>query len=158
MRNILITGSFVVAAVLWAAPAGAHAAAPTIYRDTGSGSFVDSSTCADPLGVDYDNDEVVHEFTDANGQLTSVRYTGPVHLTYTNFTTGVAYSPNSFGPGVYDVSTGVLTLTGSNGAVWDPDGILVAHQGRLVYDADAAIVSWVGHSAGVCEAVGSTPA
>ena len=139
-------------------PATAEAAPPLTAHDTGSGSFVDRATCTDPVRVTFDYDEVLHEFVDAAGDVQRISYTGTVHVSYTNLSTGASYTPNSSGPATVDLATGVVVARGSNGTVWTDQGTLVAAQGRIVYAADGAIVSMVGHATEVCTAIGSAPA
>jgi hypothetical protein len=75
-------------------PPTAEATSPLISRDIGGGAFVDVATCVDPLGVVLDYAEVVHQF----------------HITYTNLSNGLTYSPNSSGPGTIDLMADAVVL------------------------------------------------
>ncbi len=49
-------------------------------------------------------------------------------------------------------------IRGGNGAVFDSNGVLIATDGRIVFDASGNIISIVGHQNNVCDELGSTPA
>jgi hypothetical protein len=137
--------------------ASARAVPPDNTRQSGSDSFITRNTCADPVRVDSQWSVVVHTHYDAAGDQTRVQYTGTTRITYTDLTNLNSYSPNSSGPGTYDTVSGATVIRGSNGAVFNNDGILVSTSGRIVYDANFNIVSIVGKQRPVCTMLATVP-
>jgi len=125
---------------------------------TGSFSFTDTTFCVDPIQLAGSFDEQMHTFFDKDGNAIRVSFTGKVDLTYTNLNTGATYSPSSSGPGTVDLRSGQTVIRGGNGAVFDSNGVLIATDGRIVFDASGNIISIVGHQNNVCDELGSTPA
>src|SRR5262245_32800441 len=151
-RGIAVLSAFTTLLVV-AAPA---LAADNI-RIAGSDSFTDTHSCVDPLRVEITYDEMVHIFYDTNGNATQLLFTGAFSLQYTNLTNGATYHPNSSGPGLINLATGQAILRGSNAALTDSNGVLIAANGRAVYDANDHLVSLTGHVVDVCQRLGSTP-
>ena len=146
----------VVSVVALVSSAGSAAATPPTHEPFDiAGQFVDSTSCTDPIRVDYQADEVLHTYYDARGNATRLMLTGKASNVYTNLTTGTRYAPNSSGPGTFDLVTGTVVARGGNSA-FDSQGRLLAVSGRVVYDVDGNIVSLVGHVTDVCAKLGST--
>lgn len=137
----------------------ALAASPTTnVRISGSATFVDETTCADPIQVASTWDEMMHVFYNSAGAPTRLAFTGFVSITYKDLSSGSVYSPNSSGPGTIDLASGDTIVRGGNGAVFGPNGELLAINGRTVYDADGNVISIYGHQTRVCTALGTTQA
>ena len=115
-------------------------------------------TCVDPIRVVSSYDEVMHTFYDNEGNAIRLEFTGKVTIEYTNLTTGATYRPNSSGPGRVDLLSGQVVLRGSNGSMFDANGVLIATNGRAVLDLDGNIISLTGHVVDVCQKLGSSPA
>ena len=125
---------------------------------TGSVAFTANRLCVDPIRVEESFNEMMHTFYDNDGDAIRLSFTGVVTIKFTNLTNGATYSPNSSGPGTVDLASGQSIVRGSNGAIVDANGNLIATNGRLVLDADGNIISIVGHQADVCTKLGSAPA
>jgi hypothetical protein len=123
--------------------------------DSGQDSFTTSHLCSDPVRVDSAWDIIIHTYYDQAGNAVRLAFTGTTRITYTDLANGNSYSPNSSGPGTIDLTTGESWVRGSNAAVFNPDGVLVATSGRIVYDANGNIVSIVGTQRPVCAELGA---
>jgi hypothetical protein len=124
----------------------------------GSYSYVDTSTCVDPVQVDGTYNQMIHTFYDNAGNATRFSFTGKVTVTYTNLTTGSSYSPNASGPGTIDLAKGQTIMRGGDGGIFDNNGNFVATDGRVVLDSHGNMISVVGHQTDVCAMVGSSTA
>jgi hypothetical protein len=124
---------------------------------TGSFSFSDSTTCADPIQVTSSFDEQLHTYYDQNGNAVRLAFTGKVEITYTDLVTGSTYSPDSSGPGTVDLQSGQTDLRGGDGAFFDANGNLLATDGHIVLDAAGNVIFAAGHQTGVCERLGTSP-
>jgi hypothetical protein len=136
----------------------ASAAAADNIKLTGSFSFTDTTTCVDPIQVASSYDEQMHTFYDNDGNAIRLSFTGKVDITYTNLNTGATYVPDSSGPATVDLQSGQTVLRGGNGAFFDPNGVLLATDGRTVLDANGNLISMVGHQKGVCDQLGTASA
>jgi hypothetical protein len=125
---------------------------------SGSYSYVDNTTCVDPMQVDGTYNQMIHTFYDNAGNATRFSFTGNVTVTYTNLTNGATFSPNASGPGTIDLAKGQTVFRGGNGGIFDSNGDFVAADGRLVLDSHGNMISAVGQQAGVCSSIGSSPA
>jgi hypothetical protein len=154
-----VSGFFALACIAAVAVVFAPvSAAADRERITGSFSFTTNNICVDPIRVKGSFDEMMHTFYDNDGNAVRISFTGAVAIKFTNLTTGATYSPNSSGPGTVDLASGQSIVRGSNGAIVDANGNLIATNGRLVLDADGNIISIVGHQTDVCTKLGSAPA
>lgn len=154
-----VSGFFALVCI--AAVAGVFApvsAAADHERITGSFAFTTNNVCVDPIRVEGSFNEMMHTFYDNDGNAIRLSFTGAVAIKFTNLTTGATYSPNSSGPGTVDLASGQSIVRGSNGAIVDANGNLIATNGRLVLDADGNIISIVGHQTDVCTKLGSVSA
>jgi hypothetical protein len=124
----------------------------------GSYSYVDTSTCVDPVQVDGTYNQMIHTFYDNAGNATRFSFTGKVTVTYTNLTTGSSYSPNASGPGTIDLAKGQTIMRGGDGGIFDNNGNFVATDGRVFLDSHGNMISVVGHQTDVCAMVGSSTA
>ncbi len=124
---------------------------------SGSYSYVDNTTCVDPMQVDGTYDQTIHTFYDNAGNATRFSFTGKVTVTYTNLTNGMTYSPNASGPGTIDLAKDQTVFRGGNGG-FDNNGQFVAADGRVVLDSHGNVVSIVGRQTNVCASLGSSSA
>ena len=125
---------------------------------SGSYSYVDNSTCVDPMQVDGTYNQMIHTFYDNAGNPTRFSFTGSVTVTYTNLTNGKTYSPNASGPGTIDLAKGQTVMRGGNGGLFDSSGRFISTDGRVVLDSHGNIISVVGHQTDICAALGSSSA
>jgi hypothetical protein len=155
--NSLLAPILGVAAAVGATvlPGTAHATDNT--KLAGEYHFVDTLDCADPVVVHSIYDEMAHTYIGPDGMPVAKRYTGKVAIQCTDLTNGRTFRPNSSGPGLDVLATGVSIVRGANGAVFIGDG-LFATNGPLLYDADGNLVSWPHHMVSVCAALGTVPA
>ena len=125
----------------------------------GSYSYVDTSTCVDPVQVDGTYNQMIHTFYDNAGNATRFSFTGKVTVTYTNLTTGSTLFAERFGSG-HDRSRQQVkpVMRGGDGGIFDNNGNFVATDGRVVLDSHGNMISVVGHQTDVCAMVGSSTA
>jgi hypothetical protein len=140
----------------WVFLAGAATAAEN-SKISGSFSFTAHHICADPIRVDSSYDETMHVYVDSSGTPIRLAFTGTVTALYTDLVTGTTYEPSSSGPGTVDLATGQSISRGGNGFVFNSDGVLVATDGRVVFDANGNVISVIHHETAVCAALGTTP-
>jgi hypothetical protein len=126
-------------------------------RLVGSSSFVDGSSCADPVQVDWAWRLVRHTYINRDGGVDRIQFTGSVHATYTDLTNGVTRVVDSSGPGTVDLATGTTALRGNNAYRFDQTGTLVDSSGRIILNNEGNVTSVTGHERPVCELLGTTP-
>jgi hypothetical protein len=125
-------------------------------RLVGSSSFVDTSSCADPIRVDSAWRLVRHTYRDRNGDPYRLQFTGSVRTTYTDLNTGQTRVVDSSGPGTVDLATGTTKLRGNIAYRFDQAGTLVSTSGRIIYDNHGEVISVTGHDRPVCETLAAT--
>jgi fructose-1,6-bisphosphatase/inositol monophosphatase family enzyme len=122
---------------------------------SGTYSFTVLHACADPIHGEGAYHEMMHTYSNSQGDAFRISFTGTVTVTYTNLVNGRTITPASSGPGTVDLATGQVILRGSNGTVFTDDGLL-ATNGKIVLDAEGNVISITGHQTGVCAALGTT--
>jgi len=152
MKTSTSLGATLAVAALAVTP-GARAAEH--QPNTGTRDYVSDTYCTDLVHVYQTFDQIVHTFSDANGDVTRLLLTGRQTITYTNVRTGESYSPSSTGVTIATVDG--VAVYGGSGGLTDADGVLIAATGPVKFDAYGNIVSLPRHTVSICDAIGSTP-